>query len=276
MVVKENRNLSLTKQCELAGVSSSTMYYKPRPERAENIELMNRIDELYTRHPYYGARRIQKALSVPDHKINIKRIRRLMKKMGILAIYPKKDLSKPAPAHKKYPYLLRGLDLTGPNHVWSMDITYVKMRHGYLYLTAVMDWYSRKVLSWKTSNTMTIEFCRSCLQEAIDQYGTPQIFNTDQGSQFTSTYFTSTWDNHPHVQISMDGRGRATDNAFIERLWRNVKQECTYLHCFEDGASLWIGLAEYFEFYNHHRLHQGLGYLTPHSVYEQATEKEKK
>ena len=275
MIEKQNTELSLTKQCELAGVSTSTIYYKPRPEKPVNIELMNRIDELYTRRPYYGARRIQKALSTPEHTINIKRIRRLMKKMGIMAIYPKRDLSKPAPHHKKYDYLLRGLEITGPNHVWSMDITYLKMRRGFMYLTAVMDWYSRKVLSWKISNTMTVEFCRDCLQEAIDTHGTPQIFNTDQGSQFTCAYFTSTWQNHPHVQISMDGRGRATDNAFIERLWRNVKQESVYLHNFEDGASLWIGLAEYFQFYNQERLHQGLNYLTPDSVYKQAQQEKK-
>jgi putative transposase len=275
MINKENKELSLTKQCELAGVSTSTMYYKPRPEKQENIELMNRIDELYTRRPYYGARRIQKALSTPEHTINIKRIRRLMKKMGIIAIYPKRDLSRPAPNHKKYEYLLRGLEITGPNHVWSTDITYIKMRRGFMYLTAVMDWYSRKVLSWKISNTMTVEFCRECLQEAIDGYGTPKILNTDQGSQFTSPHFISTWQDHPQVQISMDGRGRATDNAFIERLWRNVKQESIYLYNFEDGASLWIGLAEYFDFYNGERLHQGLDYLTPDSVYDSISQKEK-
>jgi putative transposase len=267
MIDKTHEQLSITEQCELADLSKSTLYYKPRAEKPENVDLMNRIDEVYTKRPYYGARRIQQTLSTAEKRINIKRIRRLMKKMGLLTIYPKRDLSRPAPHHKKYPYLLRGLTTERPNQVWSTDITYVKMNRGYMYLIAVIDWHSRFVLSWKTSNTMTIDFCRACLQEAIDNYGTPEIFNTDQGSQFTSPAFISIWDKHPEVKISMDGKGRATDNAFIERLWRSVKQENIYANEYEDGASLWTGLHDYFTFYNNERIHQSLNYKTPNEIY---------
>ena len=202
---------------------------------------MNRIDELFTRKPFLGARRIQKHLQTIEVPLNIKRIRRLMKKMGLEASFPKRNLSKENHAHRKYPYLLRGLEIKYVNQVWSTDITYIKMKNGFMYLIAVMDWHSRKVLSWKISNTMTIDFCRECLQEAIDNYGAPEIFNTDQGSQFTSPYFINIWKENKkdEVQIIMDGRGRATDNAFIERLWRSVKQEDIYRKDYEDGASLW-------------------------------------
>jgi len=269
MINKQHEQLSIAEQCELADVTRSTLYYKPRAEKPENIELMHRIDELHTRRPYYGARRIQQHLTTPEQRINLKRIRRLMRKMGLMANYPKPNLSKAAKAHKKYPYLLRGLPITYANQVWSTDITYIKMKNGFMYLVAVMDWYSRKVLSWKLSNTMTIDFCRQCLQEAIDHYGSPQIFNTDQGSQFTSPYFISIWEENKkqEVQISMDGRGRATDNAFIERLWRSIKQENIYCNNYEDGASLWVGLSEYFDYYNHERKHQGLDYQTPEQIY---------
>ena len=276
MVDKANPALNTDEQCKLAGIAKSTLYYKPRAEKEENIELMNRIDELHTLRPCYGARRLQKKLSAADNAINIKRIRRLMKKMELSIAYPKPNTSKAMPMHKKYPYLLRGLEITRSNQVWSMDITYVKMSRGYMYLTAVIDWHSRYVLSWKVSNTMTIDFCKDCLQEAIHKHGQPEIFNTDQGSQFTSPYFINIWqeNNLPEVKISMDGRGRATDNAFIERLWRSVKQENIYRNKYADGASLYTGLNDYFTYYNTERMHQSLKYQTPKSIYKSAYTKD--
>ncbi|MBS1764006.1 MAG: IS3 family transposase [Bacteroidetes bacterium] len=200
---------------------------------------------------------------------NIKRIRRLMYKMGLIAQYPKRNTSRIAPGHKKYPYILRNMSITQNNQVWSMDITYIPLSNGFMYLTAVIDWHSRYILSYKLSNTMTVEFCKSCKQEAIDNYGSPQIFNTDQGSQFTSERFTNIWQENKleNVQISMDGRGRATDNAFIERVWRSVKQEKIYANKFKTGTDLWLALTEYFNFYNHDRSHQSLAYKTPAQVY---------
>lgn len=269
MIDRENKNLTLTQQCELAGINKSSLYYERRKEPNANIELMNRMDILHTMHPYYGSRRIQQVLQRDGEVYNIKRIRRLMYKMGIITTYPKRNLSKPAPGHKKYPYLLRGVPITHNNQVWSIDITYVPMSKGFMYLTAVIDWHSRYVLSWKLSNTMTIEFCKECLQEAIDHYGSPEIFNSDQGSQFTSERFTSIWKENKldQVQISMDGRGRATDNAFIERVWRSVKQEKIYTNEFENGTELWMALVEYFNFYNHDRPHQALDYKMPVEIY---------
>jgi len=270
MINRSNKNLTLTKQCELAGINKSSLYYDRRAESQANIDLMNRIDVLHTAHPYYGSRRMQKVLQRNGCPYNIKRIRRLMYKMGIITSYPKGNLSKAAPLHKKYPYLLRNTAVARNNQVWSIDITYVPMSKGFMYLTAVIDWHSRYVLSWKLSNTMTIEFCKECLQEAIDQYGSPEIFNSDQGSQFTSERFINVWteNNLENVQISMDGRGRATDNAFIERVWRSVKQEKIYPTPFEDGTALWMALVEYFNFYNHDRPHQSLSYKTPAEVYK--------
>jgi len=270
MVDKSNRRLTMTRQCELAGINKSSLYYNGRPETEANLALMIRIDELHTLHPYYGARRIQKVLERKGETYNIKRIRRLMFKMGILTHYPKRNLSKPAPGHRKYPYLLRNVPITRNNQVWSTDITYVPMGKGFMYLVAVIDWHSRYVLSWKLSNTMTIEFCKSCLQEAIDQYGAPEIFNSDQGSQFTSEKFTEIWkeNNLEKIKISMDGKGRATDNAIIERLWRNVKQEKIYSNSYLDGTSLWMAMVEYFNFYNLERPHQSLDYRTPEEIYK--------
>jgi putative transposase len=182
MIDKTNKQINISEQCELAGVSKSSVYYKPRPEKEENIALMNQIDELHTARPYYGARRIQKQLTTAENPVNVKRVRRLMKKMALNVSYPKPNTSKQMPMHKKYPYLLRGVEINRANQAWSMDITYIKMSRGYMYLTAVIDWHSRYVLAWKTSNTMTIDFCKDCLQEAIDNYGKPEVFNTDQGS----------------------------------------------------------------------------------------------
>jgi putative transposase len=248
------------------------VYYRAKPEREENIALMNRIDQLHINKPCYGALRLLAMLKREQYTVGIKRVRKLMKKMSIVPIYPKPNTSKAMPNHKKYPYLLRDRNISRVNEVWSMDITYVKMKRGYMYLTAVIDWHSRYILSWKTSNTMTVEFCKDCLQEAIDKYGHPEIFNTDQGCQFTSTKFTSIWqeNNKQEVKISMDGRGRATDNAFIERFWRSVKQEDIYLKNYEDGASLWSGMHNYFADYNNQRPHQSLGYRTPAEIFYQS------
>ena len=269
MIDRANKQISITRQCDLVSISPSVLYYKLRPEREENIELMNRIDLIFTKHPYFGARRIQWVLERDGIKANLKRIRRLMWKMGIIPVYPKRNLSKSAQHHKKYPYLLRGVPVTHCNQVWSIDITYIPLKRGFMYLVAVIDWHSRFVLSWKLSNTMTIEFCKECVQEAIDKYGFPEVFNSDQGSQFTSEKFISIWkeNNLEQVRISMDGRGRATDNAFIERLWRNVKYEKVYLNSYENGLDLMLGLTEYFNFYNYDRMHQSLGYETPAQFY---------
>ena len=277
MIEKTNKEISVTRQCGLVSISPSVMYYKPRPERDENVALMNEIDKVFTKHPYYGARRIQNELQREERRINIKRIRRLMYKMGIIPIYPKRNLSKSAPHHKKYPYLLRSVPITHCNQVWSIDITYIPLKKGFMYLVAVIDWQSRFVLSWKLSNTMTIEFCKECVQEAINKYGSPKIFNSDQGCQFTSEKFINIWkeNNLDEVQISMDGRGRATDNAFIERVWRSLKYEKIYLNAYENGLSLMLGLTEYFSYYNHQRPHQSLNYKTPAQVYLDRVEGEK-
>ena len=269
MIEKPNEQISMKRQCELVGIATSTLYYKPKPENDQELTLMQQMDTIYTKHPYYGAKRIKHQLQKQGQLVNIKRVRRLMEKMGMVALYPKRNLSKPAPNHKKYPYLLRGMNITECNQVWSTDITYIPLKKGFMYLVAVMDWRSRYVLSWKLSNTMTIEFCKSCLQEAIDNYGSPQIFNSDQGSQFTSDNYINIWKENKmeQVQVSMDGKGRATDNAFIERLWRNVKYEKIYLNSYENGLDLMLALTEYFNFYNHDRGHQSLNYKTPAEIY---------
>lgn len=270
MVEKSNKELTVTKQCELAGINKSSLYSEGRKETAENVALIEKIDVIHTAQPCYGSRRIKRVLERNGTVYNIKRIRRLMQKMLILTNYPKRNLSKVAPGHKKYPYLLRDLKIERTNQVWSTDITYIKMKHGFMYLVAVIDWHSRYVLSWNISNTMTIEFCKDCLQQAINTYGNPEIFNTDQGSQFTSEKFTQIWkeNNLDHVKISMDGKGRATDNAFIERLWRSVKQEKIYRENYENGTQLWMDLLEYFNHYNDERPHQSLSYKTPTEVYQ--------
>ena len=270
MINKSHKKLSLTRQCELAGINKSSLYYERRAEPQANVELMNRMDVLHTTHPYYGSRRILQVLQRDGEVYNLKRIRRLMYKMGIITQYPKRNLSKAAPRQKKYPYLLKGIPVTHNNQVWSIDITYVPMEKGFMYLAAVIDWHSRYVMSWKLSNTMTVEFCKECLQEAIDNYGAPKIFNSDQGSQFTSEKFTNIWQENKldNVQISMDGRGRATDNAFIERVWRCVTQEKIYINKFENGTQLWMALIEYFNFYNHDRPHQSLDYKSPVEIYQ--------
>jgi putative transposase len=250
------------RQCALLGLAHSTWYYRSAGESTENLALMRRIDEQYLRTPFYGSRKMADVLSV-----NRKRAQRLMRTMGIKAIYPKRRTTWPAAGHKIYPYLLRNIEVTRANQVWSSDITYVPLRHGFLYLVAVMDWHSRCVLSWRLSNTLTGSFCLEALDEALSQ-AKPEIFNSDQGSQFTASTFTSRLESHG-VAISMDGRGRAIDNVFIERLWRSVKYEEVYLRDYTDGWHAEASLAAYFRFYNKERIHQALGYRTPLEIYRE-------
>jgi len=224
------------------------------------------IDEEYTNRPFYGSRRMVVFLRGAGHVVNRKRVQRLMRSMGLAGMAPGPNTSKAHPQHKVYPYLLRGVPVTRPNQVWSTDITYVRLARGFAYLVAVIDWYSRKVLSWRLSNSMDASFCVDCLEDALREHGRPEVFNSDQGSQFTSAAFTDVL-KREGVDISMDGRGRALDNIFVERLWRNVKHEDVYLKGYDNMAELMVGLAKYFVFYNAERPHQSLGYQTPASVY---------
>jgi putative transposase len=247
--------------------------HKKRPqEEVDELEsiLLHKLDEEYTRHPFYGTRRMTKYLCGCGYTVNRKRVQRLMQKLGLAGMAPGPNTSKPHPQHKLYPYLLRGVDIIRPNQVWSTDITYIRLLHGFVYLVAIVDWYSRKVLSWRLSNTMDAGFCVDCLEESIKNYGVPEIFNTDQGSQFTSDSFTGVLIKNG-IAISMDGRGRALDNIFVERLWRTVKYEDVYLKKYENMPDLLLGLTHYFQFYNEERLHQSLGYTTPDVVYQTAT-----
>jgi putative transposase len=238
----------------------STWYYSPAVETAENLALMRRIDELYLRCPFYGSRRMAEVLGC-----NRKRVQRLMRQMGLEAIYPKRRTTRPAAKHKIYPYLLRNVAITRPDQVWATDITYLPMRHGFLYLVAVIDWFSRYVVSWRLSNTLDGGFCLEALEEAL-VLAKPEIFNSDQGSQFTAAAFTGRLESEG-VAISMDGRGRALDNVFVERLWRSVKYEEVYLHEYATAWEAEKGLGRYFDFYCHERVHQALGYRTPADVY---------
>jgi putative transposase len=250
------------RQCALLGLAHSTWYYRPAGESAENLALMRRIDEQYLRTPFYGSRKLAAVLVV-----NRKRIQRLMRLMGIEAIYPKRRTTWPGAGHKIYPYLLRNVEVTRPDQVWASDITYVPLRHGFLYLVAVMDWYSRYLLSWRLSNTLTGSFCLEALDEALAQ-ARPEIFNSDQGSQFTAAAFTSRLESCG-IAVSMDGRGRAIDNVFIERVWRSVKYEEVYLKEYANGWDAEASLAAYFRFYNEERIHQALGYRTPLEIYRE-------
>ncbi len=262
----EHADLSIRQQCELLGLPSSTYYYQPRPETPENLRLLRKLDELYLDYPFFGSRRMAVTLQV-----NRKRMQRLMRILGLEALYPKPPLSRPAVGHEIYPYLLRGVEILKPNHVWSTDITYIPMRGGFLYLVAVMDWFSRFVLSWELSNTMETGFCLAALDAAF-AWGKPEVFNSDQGSQFTSNDFTAALKKR-QVQISMDGRGRCLDNVFIERLRRSLKYEMIYTGDFVNGGDLWSALDRYFEFYNYRRPHQALGYQSPIDLYRPKRER---
>lgn len=252
--------MSIARQCEVLDLPRSTWYYEPVGESPDNLAVMRKIDQLYVERPFFGSRKIALKLGV-----NRKRVQRLMRNMGIEAIYPKRRTTRVARGHKIYPYLLRNMTITHPDHVWSSDITYIPMQHGFLYLTAVIDWYSRYVLAWRLSNTLEGTFCVEALEEALES-SQPEIFNSDQGSQYTASSFTSRLESRG-VKISMDGRGRALDNVFVERLWRTVKYEEVYLKEYGDGWEAESSLASYFQFYCNERMHQSLGYRTPREVY---------
>ena len=266
MIDPHNKKLSLLRQCKVLHLSRSSIYYKPRPINPEDLELMRLIDEQYMKTPNYGSRSMTSFLRRLGYRVNRKRIQRLMRLMGLEAIYPKPKTSRPHPDHRIYPYLLKGLTIDRANQVWAADITYIPMARGFMYLVAVMDWHSRKVLSWRISNTLDADFCVEALHEALNRYGTPEIFNTDQGAQFTSDVFT-TFLQSRDVSISMDGRGRCQDNIFIERLWWTLKYHYLYQWTFENGPDLRTGLKNWFEYYNHQRFHQALDDLTPDEVY---------
>jgi putative transposase len=253
------------RQCQLLGLNRSTWYYEPVPESAANLALMRRIDEQYLRRPYFGSRRMTVWLRAEGEAVNRKRVQRLMRLMGLEAIYPKPRTTLPGAGHKIYPYLLRNVAVTRPNQVWSADITYVPLRCGFLYLMAILDWYSRYVLAWRLSNSLDVGFCLEALDEALG-LARPEIFNSDQGVQFTSREFTGRLE-AAQVAISMDGRGRALDNVFVERLWRSVKYEEVYLHDYATGAECHAGLSAYLKFYCAERPHQSLEYRTPAEVY---------
>lgn len=267
-MIDASHPLPIVRQCALLDVARSTAYYRPQGPSEADHALMRRIDAIHLAQPFLGSRRIVDALSDEGVFVNRKRVQRLMQRMGLIALYPKPRTSRPAPGHRIYPYLLRDLTIARPNQVWCADITYLPMARGFLYLTAVMDWVSRKVLSWRVSNTMDEVFCVEALEDAIANHGTPEIFNTDQGSQFTSEAFTSVL-KREHIQISMDGRGRWMDNVFIERLWRSVKYEEVYLKAYDNGIQARQSLAEYFRFYNAIRKHQAMDRQTPDQVYYQ-------
>ena len=258
--------LSVVRQCELVSISRSGFYYQPVGETELNLALMRLIDAQFLETPWYGSRQMASHLRREGYKVGRKRIRRLMAKMGLAPVYQRPRTTVPHPEHRIYPYLLRELAITCPNQVWCADITYIPMRRGFLYLVAVMDWATRKVLSWRVSNTMDTEFCVAALEEALARFGRPEIFNTDQGSQFTSPRFTGVLQ-AAEVRISMDGRGRWMDNVFIERLWRSLKYECVYLHAFETGSELRAGLSRWISYYNARRPHSTLAGRTPDDAY---------
>ncbi len=265
VVAHRHPSLSVVRQCRLLDISRSSLYYQPKGISEEDITLMKLIDRQYLATPFYGTRKIAAWLKSQNYSVNRKHVRRLMRVMGLKAIYRRPRTSKPAPGHKIYPYLLGGLKITRPNQVWAVDITYIPMSRGFLYLVAIIDWYCRYVLSWRLSNSLDVGFCVEALEEALKK-GRPEIFNTDQGAQFTSEAFTELLKQHG-VRISMDGKGSYNDNLFIERLWRSVKYEEVYLKAYQDGKDARAGIGNYFRFYNTERAHQALGYRTPAEVF---------
>jgi len=265
-MIDRKHKLPLSRQSIIVGISRSSLYYKAVPINERDLKLMRLIDEIHLKHPFMGNRSIRDQLQEKGYQVGRQHVSALMKKMGIAALYRKPRLSKPHPDHKVYPYLLRGLEITSANHVWATDITYIPMAKGFCYLVIIMDWASRKVLAWRLSNTLDASFCIDALEEAIRKFGTPDIFNTDQGSQFTSDAFLGILESHG-INISMDGRGRWIDNVFVERLWRSVKYEDVYLKAYGSIAEARRGLREYFEFYNCRRRHQSLDRRTPDEVY---------
>ena len=265
LVEPEHPDLSIRRQCEVLSLNRSSLYYQPAEVSQEMLTLLNRVDELFTAHPFYGQRKLSQALKREGYDVGRDKAKTFMNLLGLEAIYPKPCLSQAHPEHRIYPYLLKNVAIERVNQVWSTDITYIRLSHGFMYLVAVIDWYSRYVLSWRLSNSLALDFCLEALTEALS-FGCPEIFNSDQGSQFTSREFIRVLE-ESEIQISMDGRGRALDNVFVERLWRSVKYEDVYLHNYETVVELKQGLESYFRFYNQQRLHQALKYRTPHEVH---------
>ncbi len=265
-MIDRRHELPLVRQAVLVGLSRGAIYYEPRPVSERDLKLMRQIDELHLEHPFAGSRMLRDLLNNEGHTVGRRHVATLMKRMGIEAIYRRKNTSRPHPEHQIYPYLLRRLQIDRPNQVWATDITYIPMARGFVYLVAVIDWYTRKVLSWRLSNTLTTDFCVEALEEAFVKYGPPEIFNTDQGSQFTSLEFTSVLKDRG-VRISMDGKGRWRDNVFVERLWKSVKYEEVYLHAYDTVSAARAGLTRYFQFYNTRRPHTALDRRAPDAVY---------
>lgn len=266
LIDRSHRRLSVSAQCRLLSVSRSGLYYTPSTETTANLAILRLLDKQYLETPFYGVRRLRAWLGEQGYAINPKRLRRLMGVVNWQTVYRRPRTTRRDPTQRVYPYLLKNLPITAANQAWAIDITYVPMRHGFMYLCAVIDLYTRYVVGWSLSNSMTAQWCCQVVADAITTHGKPQIINSDQGSQFTSQEYTQLLQQH-EIAISMDGKGRALDNIFIERLWKSVKYECVYLHVFEDGQQLYRGLKQYLAFYNHQRLHQSLNYQTPASQY---------
>ena len=265
-MVSPKQPLSVARQCRLLDLPRSTYYYRPKPVPEADLELMRKIDECHLERPFYGSRRLKDWLELLGYAVSRKKVQRLMREMGLTALYPKRNLSKRNQAHKVYPYLLKGLVIDRPNQVWAADVTYLPMAKGFLYLVAIIDWYSRKVLAWELSNSMDASFCVDALETALRKYGKPEIFNTDQGSQFTSEAFTSVLKEHD-IRISMDGKGRWVDNVFVERLWRSLKYEEVYLKGYANVTEARKSISAYLDFFNRDRRHQSLDRRTPDQVY---------
>jgi putative transposase len=265
-MIERESELSIIRQCELLGLCRSSLYYRPQPVSNADLSLMRRLDELHLAHPFLGARKLARMLTREGVAVGRRHVGSLMRLMGIEAIYRKRRTSLPGQGHQVYPYLLGNLAIERANQVWAADITYLPMAQGFAYLVAILDLYSRKVLSFRVSNALATDFCVEALQEALARYGAPEIFNTDQGSQFTDEHFTSVLANKK-IRISMDGKGRWIDNVFVERLWRSVKYECIYLYAYETPRAVRSALADYFNFYNSRRPHQSLDYRTPDEMY---------
>jgi len=266
--ISENKKISIRAQCELLGVNRSSVYYKPSPESEENLTIMRMMDEHHLEYPTHGVLQMQDYLFLCGFVANTKRVRRLLRLMGVMALYPKRNLSKLGLVKYLRPYLLRGMKITRPNQVWGIDITYIPMAKGFMYMTAIIDHYSRYVVGWDVFNNLNAENIVSVLKQAIEAHGKPDIINSDQGSQFTCALWTEFVDK-AEIQISMDGRGRATDNIFIERFWRTLKQDYVYLRPAESGTELFLGLKKYVTYYNNHKTHQGIGRITPVKLYQQ-------
>lgn len=265
-MIDRTHNLPVVRQCEILELARSTAYYTPKPTSPEDLALMRRIDELHLDYPFAGSRMLRDLLRNEGQPVGRKRVRRLMRQMGIEALYRKPNTSRRHAAHPIYPYLLRNLHIERPNHVWATDITYIPMRRGFVYLVAIVDWYSRRVLAWRLSNTLTTDFCIEALEEAINRYGSPEIFNTDQGSQFTSAEFTGALKAHD-IRISMDGKGCWRDNVFVERLWRTIKYEEVYLKAYDSVSQAKASLGQFIAFYNSRRPHQTFAGKTPDMIY---------